>query len=290
MMEEKQLKILFRTLDDVRHQNGTEYWYAKELFICLGYDLWESFTPVIERARIACMNSGGDVDVHFSPIERNDGVQTIDDIKLTRYAAYLIAVNGDPKKQEIAFAQAYFVSKTRQLEELQQHFEYFQRLEAREKLKLTEKEFGDMVFARGVDGPGIAKIKHRGDQELFGQDKYTSMKKFLKVPPNRAIADMLPTVTLKAKDLAAAMTIENARQKNLQGLFSIGTEHVQNNKSVRGALVQSGITPENIPPAEDIKAVESRHRKQLKELRQKQKEDLNLLAMTKTAKAEEDLL
>lgn len=278
-MEEKQLKILFHTLDDVRHQNGTEYWYAKELYLCLGYDTWESFAPAITEAKTACLNAGSEVEEHFVDIQR-DG---FDDIKLTRYAAYLIAVNGDPKKQEIAFAQAYFVTKTRQLEELQQHFESLQRLEAREKLKVTEKEFGDMVFARGVDGAGIAKIKHRGDQELFGQDKYTSMKKFLKVPPNRAIADVLPTVTLKAKDLAAAMTIENARQKNLQGLVPIGTEHVKNNRSVRGALVESGIKPESIPPAEDIKAVESRHRKQLKELRIKQQEEMGRISPGKVA-------
>jgi len=281
-MEEAQLKILFKTLDDVRHQNGIEYWYLKELFPCLGYGTLQDFMIVVEDAKQACQNSGGVINTHFQKVDRKIGEEYVEDIKLTRYAAYLIAINGDPKKQEIAFAQAYFVTQTRKMEELQQHLLDFQRLDAREKLKVTEKEFSDMVFTRGVDGQGIAKIRHRGDQELFGQSKTTSIKKFLNVPANRAVADVLPTVTLKAKDLAAAMTIENSRQKNLYGLVPIGTEHVKNNISVRGALVQSGINPENLPTAEDIKAVESRHRKQRKELERKQRKELDKVAQLKS--------
>lgn len=265
-METTQLKMLFNTLDDIRHQNGVEYWFAGELCKFLGYSDLSKFIPVIDKAKQACKNSGGMIDDHF--IDLNG------DIKLTRYACYLVAVNGNPKKQEVAFAQAYFVTQTRQLEAMQQRMEDFERIDAREKLKITEKEFGSVAFARGVDGKGMALIRSRGDQELFGKDRTTNIKEFLNISNDKPVADVLPTVTLKAKDLATAMTIENARQKNLYGTTNIGKEHVENNKSVREALTKSGIYPENMPPAEDIKKIEIKHRKELKELKEKQRKEL----------------
>lgn len=279
-MEVVQLKILFQTLDDVRHQNGEEYWLARELYPCLGYAKWENFLPVIEKAKEACKNTGGSVHDHFLDVQKkvelgSGSVREISDIKLTRYASYLIAVNGDPRKHEIAFAQAYFVTQTRKLEVMHQRMQDLERLDAREKLKITEKEFGAIIFSRGVDGKGIGLIRSRGDEELFGKRKTELVKKQMGVANSKSLADVLPTVTLKAKDLATAMTTENTRQKNLYGLTAIGKEHVQNNQSVRSALVKSGIYPEKLPPAEDIKRIEARHRKELKELQKKQKLELD---------------
>jgi DNA-damage-inducible protein D len=278
-MESKQLKLIFQTLDDVRHQNGQEYWYARELFPCLGYSKWENFLPVIQKAKEACKNSGSSMDDHFLDVQKmvtlgSGGNREIPDIKLTRYASYLIAVNGDPRKQEIAFAQAYFVTQTRKFELMEKRMEELERLDAREKLKITEKEFGALAFARGVDGRGIALIRSRGDEELFGKKKTEDMKKRLGVSNDKPLADVLPTVTLKAKDLATAMTTENARKKNLYGLVPIGKEHVANNQSIREALVKSDIYPENLPAGENIKAIEARHRKELKALQIKQKKEL----------------
>lgn len=282
-METVQLKLLFQTLDDVRHQNGIEYWYARELYPCLGYATWEGFLNVIEKAKTACRNAGSTVEDHFQEVSKKVSIgsgaeRSVPDVKLTRYACYLVAVNGNPGKQEIAVAQAYFVTQTRQFEVMEQRMGELERMDAREKLKITEKDFGALAFARGVDGRGIAMIRSRGDEELFGKVRTEEMKKRLGVPREKPLADVLPTVTLKAKDLATAMTTENARRKNLFGLVPIGKEHVSNNQSVREALVKSDIYPENLPPAEDIKRIEARHRKELKELQQRQKKELDQAA------------
>jgi len=280
-METVQLKLLFVTLDDIRRQdeNGVEFWYARELFPVLGYTKWDNFLPVIEKAKIASSNSGGTPENHFLSVQKmvtigSGAARETEDIKLNRYACYLIAVNGDPRKQEIAFAQAYFVSQTRRFEVLEKKMEELARLDSRDKLKTTEKEFGAFAFSRGVDGSGIAKIRSRGDEELFGGKKTNDMKQMLGVPPEKPLADFLPNVTLKAKDLATAMTMENARNRNLQGLAPIGREHVSNNQNVREALVKTGIYPESLPAAEDIKQIEKRHAKELKELQKKQRSEL----------------
>lgn len=268
-MEIKQLTLLRQTLDDIRHENGTEYWLASELLPLLGYkDKKNSETP-INRAKEACTNSGGDININFQDIKQGT------DLQLTRLACYLIALNGNPKKEEIAFAQAYFVTRTREIEVLQVRMEEFERLSAREKLKITEKEFATMVVARGVtEGRDIGVIKSSGDKELFGGPTTVDMKKKLNIDPKRPLADFLPPVTLKAKDLATAMTTENSRSKNLQGKFLILGEHIKNNKNVRRALTDSGIYPEKLPAAEDIKKIEIRHRKQKKELEERQKQEL----------------
>lgn len=278
-MEQGQLKLIFQTLDGVRHENGAEYWYARELYPLLGYSKWENFLPVIEKAKQACKNSGGDTEDHFLYIQKmvetgSGASREIEDIKLSRFASYMITLNGDPRKQEIAVAQAYFVTQTRKFELIEQRMQELERLDSREKLKITEKEFGALVFARGVDGRGIGMIRSRGDQELFGGKTTKEMKDKLMVPKDKPIADVLPNVTLKAKDLATAMTTENARRKNLFGLVPIGKEHVSNNQNIRNALIKTGIYPENLPAAEDIKRIELRHRKEIKELQQKQRKEL----------------
>jgi len=278
-MESKQLKLLFQTLDDIRHQNGIDFWFARELFPLLGYSRWESFESVIERAKEACSNSGGNVKDHFQDVTKmvklgSDARRQTPDIKLTRYACYLIAINGDPRKEQIAFAQAYFITQTRKIEVLQQKMIELERIDSREKLVVTEKEFSALLYYRGVSGKGIGIIRSYGDRVLFGGKSTDEMKKNLGISKKDPLADFLPNVTLKAKDLATAMTTENTRAKNLNGMDPILNEHISTNKSVREALVKSNIHPEKLPASEDIKKIKSRHKKELRELQKRQQKEL----------------
>ncbi len=278
-METNRLDLLYKTLDDVRHQNGIEFWYARDLYPLLGYSRWENFLTAIERAKEACENGGGDVNSHFRDVTKKAKVgldleKDIQDIKLTRYASYLVAVNGDPRKQEVAFAQAYFVTQTRNMEVLQQKMDELERIGAREKLTVTEKAFAAMAFSRGVDGRGISEIRSFGDQALFGGRTTDDMKRKLGVAKTKPLADVLPKVTIIAKELATAMTTENARRKNISGKGGILNEHVMNNRNIREALIKTDIYPESLPASESIKKIEMRHHKEIKELQKKHKQEL----------------
>lgn len=279
-MEQNQLELLAKTLDDIRHQNGVECWYARELYPLLGYARWENFETAINRAKDSCRKTGAIIEVHFRDVTKTINMpkgasKEIVDIKLTRYACYLITLNGDPKKEAIAFAQAYFVTQTRTFELLQQRMAELERIDTRQKLKITEREFSDMAFSRGVESRGIGEIRAKGDEALFGGRTTDEMKQKLGVQTKKPLADYLPNVTLKAKDLATAMTIEKTRQNNLSGKNEIRDEHVTNNTNVRGALTKTGIYPESLPPAEDIKKIEAKHRKEMKALQKKQREELS---------------
>ncbi|MEK7459198.1 MAG: DNA damage-inducible protein D [Patescibacteria group bacterium] len=281
-MEDRQLKLLQQTLDDIRHQNGVEYWFARELFPILGYTRWDGFEPAIQRAKDSCLASNGNVADHFREVTKmvalgSGAAKAVLDIKLDRYACYLIALNGDPKKEEVAFAQAYFVSRTRTFEVLTQKMQEMARIDARDKLKITEKDFSNLAFSRGVDSPGIARVRSAGDKALFGGHTTEEMKARIGVPNKKPLADYLPDVTLKAKDLATAMTIENVRRENIQGETHIKHRHVASNHNVRGALINTGIIPESLPAGEDIKKIESRHRKELKALQDRHREELKHL-------------
>ena len=281
-MEDIQLQILYKTFDDVRRENGVEYWYARDLYPLLGYTKWENFMIAIERAREACQTSGGSVTDHFPDVRKmvdiGSGAQKeISDIKLTRYACYLIALNGDPRKPEIAFAQAYFVTQTRKMELIEKRMAELERIGAREKLTITEKAFATLVFGRGVDGRGLSEIRSFGDKALFGGKTTEDMKKRLGVKKNAPLADILPEVTISAKEFATAITTENTKRKSLQGKGSILSEHITNNKNVRGVLIKSNIYPESLPPAEDIKKMTARHKKEMKELQKKQKEEIKVV-------------
>lgn len=286
-MESRQLKLLYKTLDDIRHQNGQEYWFARELFPLLGYVRWENFETALNRAKESCRMSGGEPNNHFRDITKMvkvglDLEKPITDIKLTRYACYLVAVNGDPRKEEVAFAQAYFITKTREFEVLEQRMIELERIDAREKLKVTEKEFADMAWSRGVDATGLKQIRAFGDMALFGKTTEEMKVQFGIANKQEPLADSLPTVTLKAKDLATAMTNENTRAKNLQGKVPILKEHFNNSKNVREALVKTGIKPETLPAQENIKKIEARHRKEKTALDRQQRKELD--AFNKNAK------
>lgn len=250
--------------------NNIEVWYARELQEVLGYARWENFVGAIGRAIESCKTLGINIDDHFREVTKMVGLgsgsqRSIQDFMLTRYACYLIAQNGDPKKEEIAFAQSYFAVQTRKAELIEERLNEIARLNTRERLRTSEKQLSRNIFQRGVDDRGFGRIRSKGDQALFGGLTTEQMKKRLGIKSG-ALADRLPTLTIAAKNLATEMTNYNVEQKDLYGEKDITAEHVQNNRSVRGMLGQRGIKPESLPPAEDIKKVERRVAKDEKEM------------------------
>lgn len=239
---------------------GVECWSARELQELLGYSKWENFEKVIQKAKDACSNAGELIENHFPDIRKMVEIgskteRAIDDIALTRYACYLIAQNGDSKKEEIAFAQNYFAVQTRRAELVEQRILEYERVKAREKLSQTEKQLSGILYERGVDNQGFAIIRSKGDQALFRLNTQM-LKRKMGVPDSRPVADFLPTISIKAKDLAAEMTGLNVQSKDLKGQTKIEKEHIDNNLAVRNMLTQRGIVPENLPPAEDVKKLQ----------------------------------
>ncbi|MCC8119781.1 MAG: DNA damage-inducible protein D [Bacteroidales bacterium] len=262
-MKTAEIQQLFTLFEEAAVEfEGVECWSARELVPLFGYAKWENFAKVIEKAKDACQQVGNEISDHFPNVRKMvrlgfGSEREIDDILLSRYACYLVAQNGDPRKPQVAFAQTYFAVQTRRAELIEQRLLESERVKARAKLQETEKRLSGVLYERGVDDKGFAIIRSKGDQALFSLNTF-QLKRRLGAPEKRPVADFLPTISIKAKDFAAEMTSVNVQQKELHGQISIEREHVDNNTAVRRMLLERGIVPENLPPAEDVKKVERR--------------------------------
>jgi DNA-damage-inducible protein D len=252
---------LTENFEDFLHktEDGIEFWLARDLQHLLGYGKWDNFQNVISKAKTACEISGQDISDHFADVGKmvdiGSGAQKeIDDVMLTRFACYLIAQNGDPRKEQIAFAQTYFAIQTRKAELIEQKILETERVLARNKLAETEKELSQVIFQQTGGNENFALIRSKGDQALF--NRTTQQMKDKWAIKNKPLADFMPTILLKAKDFATEITIFNAKQKQMKTEGQISNEHITNNKTVRNTLISRGIVPENLPPEEDVKKIE----------------------------------
>lgn len=270
-MDKQQISKLKTKFDEISHisENGTEFWYARELQTLLGYLEWRNFNTAIDKAKLSCSNTKGTIDDDFVDVnkivEAGATTKPIKDIMLTRYACYLIAQNSDPRKDEVSFAQSYFAVQTRKQEIIEKRLEELNRIQLRNQLRTSEKRLSQNIYERGVDEKGFARIRSKGDTALFGGCTTQEMKDKYGIKSG-PLADRLPPVTIAAKNLATEMTNLNVEQKDLQGENPITVEHIHNNQSVRNMLGTRGIKPENLAPAEDIKKVERRLKTEEKRL------------------------
>ena len=264
----------FEEIVQINNETGAECWFAREIQSLLGYAKWENFEKVIEKAKISCKNAGLKEEDHFLDIRKmvqigSGSSREINDIALTRYACYLIAQNGDSSKDQVAFAQTYFAIQTRKQELIEKRLGERERLVARKKLTISEKQLSGVIYERLKDERSFAKIRNEGDQALFGGVSTKQMKERLGAPENRPLADFLPLITIKAKDFANEITNYNINKEDLKSEKQITDEHVKNNKDVRSVLTKRGIVPELLPAAEDLKKIERRHYSEAKKLTKK---------------------
>lgn len=273
-MDQQNIQVLQMQFDALAQSvpdENIEFWFARDLQELLGYARWENFLTALQRAIDSCKSTGYSADDHFRGVTKmvklgSGAERPIDDFMLTRYACYLVAMNGDPRKEAIAFAQSYFATQTRKQEIIEERMKLQARLDARDRLRESEKTLSTNIYERGVDDAGFGRIRSRGDTALFGGHTTQMMKNKYGIASTRPLADFMPTLTIAAKNLATEMTNHNVRQENLQGESAITDEHVQNNLSVRGMLGQRGIQPEKLPAEEDIKKLERRVKSDAKKL------------------------
>jgi len=247
--------------DYANEKDGIEFWFARDLQKLLDYSDWRNFLNAIEKAKISCLNSDNEVSDHFVDATKTINMpksakKDIPDIILTRYACYLIAQNGDSRKDQIAFAQSYFAIQTRKQEIIEERIQLVERLNARQKLTNSETELSKLIYEKGVDDEGFERIRSKGDEALFGGHTTSMMKEKLDISKKRPLADFLPTITITAKNLATEITNFSVKKNNLDGEPTITSEHIKNNVDIRELLSKRGIKPEELPAEEDIKKLE----------------------------------
>lgn len=263
---------MYKSFNDYMFEdNGVEFWFARDIQELLEYAEWRNFIKVIDKAIEACVNSKQDPLDHFVEVNKmvdlgSGAKREIKDVMFTRYACYLIAMNGDSAKPVIAFAQSYFAIQTRKQEIIEERLKLNERLDARKKLTTSETELSKNIYERGVDEKGFGRIRSKGDSILFGGKNTQAMKNKLDIPKGRPLADFLPTVTITAKNLATEITNFNVKKDDLYGEHEITNEHIQNNHDVRDLLIKRGIIPEKLLPEEDIKKLERRVKSQEKKI------------------------
>jgi len=269
-MQKETIQTLTENFESYAHKTNEniEFWLARDLQQLLGYTKWDNFQSVILKAKTACEVSGHEILDHFADVGKMVSIgsgaeKEIPDVMLTRYACYLIAQNGSSNKPEIAFAQTYFATQTRKFEIIEQRLLDAERVSARKKLTETEKELSQVIFEQTGSDKNFGLIRSKGDAALFGHTT-AKMKQKWTVKGNRPLADFAPTIILKAKDFVTEITIHNAKTKNMKSESQISGEHITNNKAVRKTLLDRGIVPEELPPAEDIKKVERKLKKESK--------------------------
>lgn len=274
--------IVQQSFENIKITDETwfEFWSARDVMKTLWYVKWQKFEWVIEKAKKSCENSWQVIKDNFlsqdeflpAPVKTSiTGWRPKENYFLTRYACYLIAQNWDPRKLEIAFAQTYFASQTRKQEITEQRNEENKRLEAREKLKISERKIEETVYHRWIKLPvEFATFKNKKIEALYNMS-ITTLKSKRWIPKNRALADFDSEVELKAKDFVYAMTDHNIKQQNIKWKVNLEKELVSNAKETRKTMIQRGIVPEELKAQEDLKLIEKKRVQEVKRLGSKRR-------------------
>lgn len=272
------IKYSEQTFESIKHINeyGEEYWLARELQSVLEYARWENFSKAIDRAQKACANTGFDVDDHFREVTKmvqlgSGAERAVDDVMLSRYACYLVVMNGDPNKEVIAVGQTYFAVKTRQQELIEKYEEMSEdqkRLAIRNEMKRHNIALADAAHGAGVIEPkDYAIFQNKGYQGLYGGlgVKEIHARKGLK--KSQKILDHMGSTELAANLFRATQTEEKLRRENIQGKAAANQTHYEVGRKVRQTIQELGGTmPEDLPtPEKSVQQIEREvERKKLK--------------------------